>query len=177
MHSHANWTQASIRACHLRIQANHTCKQSAGRGKETLWELLLAALWKCKLRPSFEVRCGCASLIHLCIETRRESLIFHDNTSRLLRKAHSYSWIKELYWLNYEHAATSRKMECLKLSNGFNKKKYTQNIHTSNVKNMLSFTFRHPQYTRCNFSAITLIWLNLTLFFLYHFCIPRTIKK
>lgn len=75
-----------------------------------------ASSWRCKQRPLFEVRCGCASLIHLCTETRQESLIFHDNTSRLLRKAHSYSWIKELYWLNYEHAATSRKMKWLKLS-------------------------------------------------------------
>lgn len=74
------------------------------RGKATAWERLLPALWRCKQRLLFRLRCGYASSIHLCAETRQESLIFHNNTRPPALEGDTFIFMCEGFIVvNYEH--------------------------------------------------------------------------
>lgn len=68
-----------------------SANNDAGKRKETLRELLLPVLCRCKERSLFKVRCACASSIHLCSNKPRVLDFCRNNGDGPLRKAHSYS--------------------------------------------------------------------------------------
>lgn len=68
-----------------------SANNDAGKRKETLRELLLPVLCRCKERSLFKVRCGCASSIHLYSNKPRVLDFCRNNGDGPLRKAHSYS--------------------------------------------------------------------------------------